>query len=93
MTKNVGLTVILLLFLSLSVTLFPGGGKPETEFPQLSAEVNYADIEKRIEWLNNLIQKGANFHEYYNHPSLEKVKNVPNYECSIDFGSCLASPV
>jgi hypothetical protein len=83
--KKIIFTVILLLFVFLSVTLFSREGKPETEFPQLSAEVNYADVEKRIEWTKDFLQKGTGFHEWFGHPALKKFNSVPGYESRLIF--------
>jgi hypothetical protein len=85
MMKRIGLTIVCLFFVFLSLALFSRGAKPETEFPQLSAEVNYAEVEKRIEWTNDFLQKGTGFHEWFEHPALKKVRNVPNYETNLSF--------
>jgi len=57
--------------------------QPETEFPQLSTEVNYADVKKRMEWLADTIQKGNSFHRLFDSPGLEEVRNVPVFENSL----------
>jgi hypothetical protein len=85
MRKRIILTVVSLFLLFLSVTLFSRGDKPETEFPQLSAEVNYAEVEKRIEWTNDFLQKEKNFHGWFKHPAFKQFNNVPNYEGCIVF--------
>ncbi len=85
MTKNMKRVVVLLFLVVLSVAFFANGSKPETEFPQLSAEVNYADVKKRMEWRHDILQEGKGFHEYCNHPALERVRNAPNYETNLSF--------
>jgi hypothetical protein len=85
MMKRIILTVVLLYLLFVSVTLFLRGDKPETEFPQLSAEVNYAEVEKRIEWATDFLQKGTGFHEWFKHPAVNNFNNVPNYEGCLAF--------
>ncbi len=85
MLKRAGWIIAFLFIAIMSVAFFANGSKPETEFPQLSAEVNYADIKKRMERQRDIIQKGKGFHEYCNPPALEKVRNVPNYETNLTF--------
>ncbi|MDR2439967.1 MAG: hypothetical protein LBE12_11430 [Planctomycetaceae bacterium] len=83
--KKIELIIVLLFFIFLSLALFSGRTKPETEFPQLSAEVNYAEVEKRIEWTKDFIQKENSFHKWAEHPALRKLNDVPNYETNLYF--------
>ena len=57
--------------------------QPETEFPQLSAEVNYADAVKRMEWMAGAVHNGTSFHNLFDSPALVGVNNVPAFENSL----------
>ena len=83
--RRIGLTVFLLFSVVLSTASFLRGDKPEIEFPQLSSDVNYEDVTKRIEWMSSLLMKGESFHKLLDHPGLERVNHVPNYEGNVIF--------
>lgn len=81
--RNVRLITVLLLVSTVFIVLYASGNKPETEFPQLSAEMNYADIEQRMKGMAETIREGAGFHEWFDHPVLEQFKDVPSYETNV----------
>ncbi|MDR1384936.1 MAG: hypothetical protein LBJ67_13970 [Planctomycetaceae bacterium] len=60
------------------------GDKPEAEFPQLSATVNFDDVTKRMHYLDDLVKNEMNFHGWLNPPILKKVQDVPNFDSNIN---------
>ena len=83
--QSIRRTIVLVFFAALAVNFISRCDASDVNFPQLSAEVNYADVEKRIEWMAERIQNDASFHELLDPPALEKVNHVPNYESKIVF--------